>query len=70
MSKLGMGVYNIKVPELKEINELFSVNGSLVNYEAWEYWKKTIENNLNLIDPNVADCFLIGKNMKTKNVKI
>ena len=64
-----MRVYNIKVPELKEINDLFSINGSLVNYEAWKYWKRIIENNLNLIDSNVADRFLIGRNMKIKNVQ-
>ena len=35
-----MSVYDIKAPELKEINDLFFVHGSLVNYEAWKYWKK------------------------------
>ena len=42
----------------------FLFNGSLVNYEAWKNWKKILENNLNVIDSNVADRFLIGRNMK------
>ena len=33
-----------------------------------ENWKGIIENNLNLIDPNVADRFLIGKNMTSKSI--
>ena len=64
-----MSVYDIKAPELKEINDLFFVHGSLVNYEAWKYWQRIIENNLNMIDSNVADRFLIGRNMKSENIK-
>ena len=69
MSKLNIEVHNIKLPELKEINDLFSVNGSLVNYEAWKYWQRIIENNLNLIDSNVVDRFLIGRSMKIRTVQ-
>ena len=69
MPRLGMSVYDIKAPELKEINDLFFVHGSLVNYEAWKYWQRIIENNLNMIDSNVADRFLIGRNMKSENIK-
>ena len=63
ISKLGIHIKSIKVPEFKEINDYFHLHGSLVNYEAWQYWKGIIENNLNFIDPNVADRFLIGKNI-------
>ncbi|MEC8099662.1 MAG: amidase [Pseudomonadota bacterium] len=69
MFRLNIEVHNIKLPELKEINDLFSVSGSLVNYEAWKYWKRIIEKNLNLIDSNVVDRFLIGRNMKGKTVE-
>ena len=34
IAKLGMTIKNIKVPEFKEINDLVSAHGSLVNYEA------------------------------------
>ncbi len=68
MSRIGLHVENIEVPEFKEINDFFLFHGSLVNYEAWKYWKEIIENNLNFIDPNVAERFLIGKNMENKSI--
>ena len=68
ITKSGVCVDNIKVPEFDEINNFFNIHGSLVNYEAWRYWKGIIEYNLNLIDPNVADRFLIGKNMTYESI--
>ena len=68
IAKLGLHVENIEAPEFKEINDFFLLHGSLVNYEAWKYWKEIIENNLNFIDPNVASRFLIGKNMENKSI--
>ena len=68
VAKLGIIIKNIKVPEFKEVNDLISVYGSLVNYEAWKIWKEKIKDNINDLDPNVADRFLIGKRMNIKTV--
>ena len=68
ITRLGVRIDNIKVPEFDEINNFFHIHGSLVNYEAWRYWKGIIEYNLKFIDPNVADRFLIGKNMTYESI--
>ena len=68
ISKLGISIKKIKVPEFEEINDLISSYGSLVNYEAWEFWKEKIKNNLDALDSNVADRFLIGKKMNQDTV--
>ena len=60
-----MFVKNIKVPEFEELNDLVSSYGSLVNYEAWKSWKNTISYNIKILDSNVADRFLIGKEIKS-----
>ncbi|MBF96076.1 MAG: Mandelamide hydrolase [Alphaproteobacteria bacterium MarineAlpha9_Bin4] len=70
ISKLGILVENIKVPEFQKINDLISMHGSLVNYEAWQYWKEKIKKNLHDLDSNVADRFLIGKSMKANSINI
>ncbi len=70
ISKLGILITKIKLPEFEEINDLISSHGSLVNYEAWKFWKEKIKNNLDLLDSNVADRFLIGKRMKQGSVNI
>ncbi len=67
ISKLGIKVENIKVPELKEINDYFSLHGPVVNYEAWKYWKRFVETKLNSIDANVSDRFLIGKSINNNS---
>ena len=64
ISKLGMLVKNIKIPEFEELNDLVASYGSLVNYEAWKSWKNTISYNIKVLDSNVADRFLIGREIK------
>ncbi len=63
ISKLGISIEYIKVPEFSEINDYFSLHGPIVNYEAWSHWKKIIYKKLEYIDPNVSDRFLIGRDI-------
>ena len=53
--------------EFEELNSLVAVSGSLVNYEAWKFWKNEISKDISSLDPFVADRFLIGKKMKLNN---
>ena len=66
ISKLGFIIKNIQIPELQELNDLVADYGSVVNYEAWENWKDIIDKNLDFIDLNVVDRFMIGKRISNK----
>ena len=67
ISKLGIFLKTIKIQEFEELNSLVAVSGSLVNYEAWKFWKNEISKDISSLDPFVADRFLIGKKMKLNN---
>ena len=67
ISKLGLFLKSIKILELEELNSLVAVSGSLVNYEAWKFWKNEISKDIASLDPYVADRFLIGKKIKLHN---
>ena len=64
VSKLGIFLKTIKILEFEELNNLVSVFGSLVNYEAWKFCKNKISKDISFLDPYVADRFLIGKKIK------
>ena len=40
--KHGFNVKNVKIPEFNTANKIIEQQGGIVNYEAWNYWKKTI----------------------------
>lgn len=40
-------------PEFREANNFILKEGSIVNYDAWQYWNKKIEGKYPILDPNV-----------------
>ena len=66
--KYGFNCKNIKIPEFNKVSELFDKKGTIVNYEAWHYWKDSIYKYKNLIDKNVMVRFFLGKNMRYEEI--
>ena len=56
----GIKIKRIKVPEFNIMNEMLEEKGGVVNFEAWNYWKKTINKKIDIIDENVASRFALG----------
>ena len=69
LSKIGVKVKKIKIPEFKKINNLIHSKGSIVNYEAWNYWRSIIVKNLANIDRNVSSRFALGRNIDNLQIK-
>ncbi len=68
ISQLGIVVKKDKIQAFDEINQFIKHNGSIVNFEAWKYWGNKIKGNLNKIDQNVVNRFLLGKSMSKEKV--
>ena len=46
---MGFNLKNIKVPEFNIANKIIEQEGGIVNYEAWNYWKASISQEILLI---------------------
>ena len=64
--KSRFNLKKIKIPEFNLANKIIEQEGGIVNYEAWNYWKESISEKDDLIDPNVMSRFYLGKNMSAK----
>ena len=62
----GFNLKNIKIPEFKAVNKIIEQEGGIVNYEAWNYWKESISQEVNVVDKNVMSRFDLGKNISDK----
>ena len=61
LSKKGLIVSRVNIPEFREINDYLYEKGSIVNYEAWHTWKGVLKKNIHKVDVNVLKRFMLGK---------
>lgn len=69
ISRSGIKIHEVVVPEIENIYKIISELGSLVTYEAWNQWKHLIKNNESKMDINVLDRMQIGRNISSNNIK-
>lgn len=65
LDKNDFNLRKIKIPEFNLANKIIEREGGIVNYEAWNFWKKYIKKDIEIIDKNVLSRFRIGKKIST-----